>query len=306
MSGAVVSYKSQRFASPVMIIAFIVVMLGVLYLVFPKEAILEQTLSAKRADELSLSYLNNLLAEDPQNQQVRLKLTEQELQRGEWRKAQQTLKPLLQEKINNNLKWQSEWLKYEIQRSQAIVAEKGLTHAEALEQLRGNVNQLANAPLKNEALNALAQDALTLNMPKVAVSVYKRMLNSGEEFDAYWYAHAGKIALSTKDYNLSSRLYFEAFRRVEKIDAKREYYLSGLRSLQSGDKLDEAIKVSETNIGDLKNDRETLVFLTRLALAANRPQLAEKHMQAIMRLNVSDTTIKSESVNQDESAQDEE
>ena len=283
-------YKSPRFAPPTMLIAFVVIMLSILYLIFPKEAILEKTLSTKRADELSVAYLSNLLTKDPNNEQLRIKLTEQKLQQGDWAKAQQTLKPLLQEKINNNLKWQSEWLKYEIQRSKTLAEEKDLTHAEALEQLRNSVNQLAQAPLKNDALNALAQDALSLNMPKVAVSVYKRMISSGDEFDGYWYANAGRIALSTQDYRFSSNLFLEAYQRATTVKTKREYFLSALRSLQAGNKSVLAMKIAHEHLHDLENDRQTLVFLTRLALAANQPHKAQSYIEKIMQLNANRAT----------------
>ena len=257
-----VEYKAQRFSPPTTIMAFVVVMLAVLYIVFPKNILLEQTAVAQRADELSVVYLQE-----------------------EWTTAQQVLQSLLQEKINNNLSGQSQWLQYKIQHSRSVALKKHVSFRQALHQWQDDIKQLAHVPVGNDALNALAQDALTLNMPNIAVAVYQRMLNSNEVFDASWYAEAGRVALSTGNYELSAQLYWLAYAGVNKRDDKRKYYIAALSSLQAGNKVEQAIAVAQQKIGDLANDRKTLIFLTRLALAANHPDLAQQYLQKVMGLS---------------------
>ena len=66
----------------------------------------------------------------------------------------------------------------------------------------------------------------------------------------------------------------------------RAYFLSALRTLQSGNRLPEALTMAEQNIGSRADDRETLFFVTRLARAAGRPDVADRYVRRLLRLSL--------------------
>jgi hypothetical protein len=45
------------------------------------------------------------------------------------------------------------------------------------------------------------------------------------------------------------------------------------------------VKAGETHLGPLHSDRATLIFLTRLALAANQPTRAQKYVRRALKID---------------------
>ncbi len=57
--------------------------------------------------------------------------------------------------------------------------------------------------------------------------------------------------------------------------AKRAAFIRGVQTLQSGNLVREALRAGEEHLGPLAHDREALVVMTRIALAADRPDKAQ-------------------------------
>jgi hypothetical protein len=55
-----------------------------------------------------------------------------------------------------------------------------------------------------------------------------------------------------------------------------------VQALQSGNQLNEALLAADQQLGSLARDRETLRFLTRLALAAGRPDVADRYARRLI------------------------
>lgn len=69
------------------------------------------------------------------------------------------------------------------------------------------------------------------------------------------------------------------------LSTRRRLFMQGIGLLQSANLPDEALAVAESSIDGLSEDRETLLFVTRLALAANRPQVAQKYVKRALRMD---------------------
>ncbi len=62
--------------------------------------------------------------------------------------------------------------------------------------------------------------------------------------------------------------------------------LNALRTLQSGNLLADALSTAEQEIGDLADDHDTLYFVTNLARAAGRPDVADRYVRRLLRLSL--------------------
>ncbi|MFX6793989.1 hypothetical protein ABTH15_19405, partial [Acinetobacter baumannii] len=59
-----------------------------------------------------------------------------------------------------------------------------------------------------------------------------------------------------------------------------------MRTLQAGGFYQEALAAAEANLGPLANDKTVLLYLTRLAQAANRPDAAERYVKQLLQLSM--------------------
>ncbi|MDP9109738.1 MAG: tetratricopeptide repeat protein, partial [Pseudomonadota bacterium] len=86
------------------------------------------------------------------------------------------------------------------------------------------------------------------------------------------------------EYNTGANLYFRAMQNASARSAQRDYFLSGLRTLQAGGLYDELINAADAHLGKLSDDSATLLALARMAQAANRLDAAERYARLLLRL----------------------
>ncbi|BCA78835.1 hypothetical protein [Desulfuromonas sp. AOP6] len=80
-------------------------------------------------------------------------------------------------------------------------------------------------------------------------------------------------------YRRRAQSAFEQMRTAASLEQRRSLFFKAIRVLQEGNLLMEALAAADAHIGPLAGDRETLIFLSRLALAANRPDLAQVYIR---------------------------
>ncbi len=80
-------------------------------------------------------------------------------------------------------------------------------------------------------------------------------------------------------YRADAATAFAAMATAPTIAQRRVWFLRGVRTLQAGNLVQEALQEGERHLGLLANDRETLIVMTRIALAANRPDKAQRFIE---------------------------
>ena len=95
------SIKRERFASLWTVFVFVVGVLVVLALFFPKDDLLEQISFELKPSHLTFSYLNNLLAIYPDSRHLKLLLIEQQIGLGKYQAATDNLKQFRKIKTDN-------------------------------------------------------------------------------------------------------------------------------------------------------------------------------------------------------------
>jgi len=93
-----------------------------------------------------------------------------------------------------------------------------------------------------------------------------------------------KLALGQGNYLGAATFYFRAMKTAKDLDTRRTLFIKGLKTLQAGNLLDQAMISARRHRGDLVNDRATLLFLIRLSLAAGRPDLAQIYSRMALSL----------------------
>jgi hypothetical protein len=87
------------------------------------------------------------------------------------------------------------------------------------------------------------------------------------------------VALARGDYRGAAAFYFKGM-EVAQADHKRNLFLAGVRALQSGNLVQEALVAAEQHLPkELADDRMVLKYLIKLSLAANRPDRAQLYVR---------------------------
>lgn len=281
--------EDERFARLWEIIVLALLLVLVLIVFFPKKRLDRQFAEQKQYNEVAVVYMENLLKKHPKDEVLILELANQQIAKGSLIVAHKTLKPLLKSK-NKKTRDQANWLNYKILESQIYSLKPGIERQSRIFALQKEAQKLSGEELTIEQLEELASSALALGQPRLALHVYKRLLTLPEqEKNPDILAKAGRVALSVSDFEASANFYLKAKRQVKTKELQRKYFIAAMDALQAGGKLDLAIKLAQQNLTGLENDRKTLFYMNRLALSANKPQIAIQYSLKLMKQGQKET-----------------
>ncbi|QHB59459.1 tetratricopeptide repeat protein [Ralstonia solanacearum] len=119
----------------------------------------------------------------------------------------------------------------------------------------------------------------------VAAQFYRLLSKQDPAHAAQWQSRSAEIALGVGNYRESAAANFAAQAAATSLDERRRYFISGLKALQAGGLLEDAMDEAERRVGPLIDDPETLRFLTRLAMACNRADLADRYARRLLHLS---------------------
>jgi hypothetical protein len=284
--------ERQRLFSPWTVVGFgLALSLGLL-LVYPHRT-LEQRLSAAdsaagRADTpLTIEYLKVFLKAEPGDSGLRLQLVRKLMAQGDYAGARKLMNAP-QTANDPVFVRESGWIRLTLAEQEFFTASAGSPAREALlTQLQGHLRMLAQQKrLTPQQLDALGARALADGAPEAALTAFRRLQAAPALLAADSYAQAARGALGLGDYRLSAGLLFLAMDRSASRDTQRAYLVEGLRTLQAGGLLNEALAAAEGRIGPFGRDIPLLKFLARLAQAANRPDIAERYAKRFLELSL--------------------
>lgn len=261
------------------ILAFALLVLAAL-LALRASANLQQRLeSSALADPLSLAYLQAWLQAAPGDRRLRLLLARQQLREGQLNAALATLAPLRQ----GGPRVEVETLQLEIL-SQRLwqTAPRTPAFAAARTAVRAQLVRLGTLPLAPPQLEALANQAIALADLDQALVFYRRLLALQPYETVRLQADIAALLLAQGRYEDAAAAYLLAMDHALSRDEQRRLYRAGLSALQSGNRLAQALATAQARGQQLHDDPATLEFLTHLARAANRPDLAEQYVDRLL------------------------
>ncbi len=274
----------ERLLSPWAVLLLAGAVSALLVLLFPREPLRREIAGSNRMDAVGLVFARALVGAMPEQQGLRLALAKRYLAVGETEAARQAIAPLLAGG-EPGLMGDAKLLLFHITERETYAWPEGSpSRGEGVARLRAQLAELFTRSWDAPQWAELGERALELGEQQYAMAAYQRLAALPGEAAARWAAKAAEVALGQGDYRVASRLYLEAGEKAETLEQRRAAFLSGLKALQSGNLMEEALQAAERHAGPLLEDEPTLLYLVMLARAADRPALAERYVKVLLRM----------------------
>ena len=281
-------YQRLRLFSPWSIAGFgVAVGLGLL-LVYPHRTLGDRLASNElnsKPDRLTVEYLKVFLKAEPGAGALRAALVDQLVRLGSYGEARGAMRPLLNSAVAAE-RLDAQWLELSMLEQEAFAEpENSSERAARLTRMRAQLALLLRISQDSQHLLVLGRKALAAGDPVIAAQAFQRLAARPEILPSAIYAEAARAALGLGNYTTGANLYFRAMQYSQVLDARRDYYLSALRTLQAGGLYDELIRAADEHLGVLGDDTPTLMFLARMAQSANKLDAAERYAKRLLRLS---------------------
>lgn len=275
--------EHERFAGPLVIIGLVGAGLLLLVVLYPEKSLLKLLSNQEVSSPAQRRYLEALIRLRSNDSNLVMVLARSYMASKSPLQALETLDQL-REPLPEDVRRASQRMRYEALRqhlislpadSHDLISTRAL-FAKQIEQLQqdGATRQemetyLADArrlgdTVSEQRLHALPEPPVETSKMNPAVSTADSTVSA---------------AIARRDYRGAASIYFEAMRKSKTTSQRRHFFLSGVRTLQSGNLVAEALAAGETHINGLVEDRETLLFMARLALSANRPDRSQLYIR---------------------------
>ncbi|CAG4902047.1 hypothetical protein R54767_02809 [Paraburkholderia gardini] len=275
--------QRPRIASPWLVTLLAAVVLLIFYAAWPRGGVRERMMFSAAPSELSVAYLEAWLRAKPTSPEFLALLGEQYARLGRLDDALHIAQRM--DALNSEpMRRKALLLRLSVAEQQtfAIPASDPL-RAAASAKLRAQFAAVASLAWPTPDLQMLAQRAAAADAPQLAMQLYERLAAQDPARHTQWNTQASRYALFTGDYPHAAAAWFREQDAATTLDAQRRDFLAGIRALQSGNMLNEALAAADQHAGVLAEDKETLIVLLNLARAANRPDLERRYATALAR-----------------------
>jgi len=256
-----------------------------LVLAYPRERIESRLLAGANVDSLTIAYLEAWLRVDPNNTDILSELTREYLKGQRISDATRIL-DRLSHSTDASARQSAFAIRVALAQRRLYALKPGdPTRPLRMHELDALLQQALDYPWDNEQLKMLAQQARGLNDNGLAARYYTLLAKSDPQHSREWLAQLAQTQLGNQQHGAAADAWFAVQAQSTTLDEKRAAFIAGLRALQSGNDLAATMRAADQHIGDLADDPETLRFLANLALAAGRPDLAEKYVKRLMKMS---------------------
>lgn len=264
--------QRPRLITPLNLAGLVVSVGVVLVLLYPQQRLSEQIRMDHKADEVSLQYMQSLLATEPDNHELRLQLAQAYATIGQYEKALNILQPLY---ANEESQWREAALlvKLDILQKIAFAAKPGSPDqenkmAQFRQALRAGETQIFNA----KALRQLAKIAASGGEFQLAEHIVERLLHLSVTLTDL--DEAARLALANGHYLASAQYTWRARQLTPDSEQKITYLKLALSTLEAGGLGQTGLRWVQQLPAAEWHRADVLFILTKLALASNRPDLA--------------------------------
>ncbi|MEP9322424.1 hypothetical protein PPMP20_04680 [Paraburkholderia phymatum] len=273
--------KRPRIVPPWLIYTLAGVVVVTMYGVSPSGGLRQRVASVGAPNELSVAYLEAWSRVRPDNEEFLSLLGAQYLYLGRTDDAERIAARM--ETLGTDDMLRSAMmlhLSVTEQRTFAI-PEDDPRRASALEDLRARLTQASKLPWAPRDLEWLAQRCAAVGMPDLAAHLYARLSANDPDGRDKWDTQITRYALQVGDYRAAADAWFRQQATAQTRDEQRRCFVAGIRTLQSGNLLNEALTAADAHLGPLADDPATLVAMLNLARAANRPDAVDRYAKLL-------------------------
>ena len=282
--------ERERLLPPALVLTF-TAMVGVgLALMFPRETLRERLLGQGRVvDGLTVAYLEAWSRVAPNDTSFMSVLAEQYARSGRLDDAEKMLERM-QAVQGQDLTGHILRTRIEITQQRAYAAQPDSPErAERLAHMKELLREATAADAMRRwtlaDLQTLATQSRQVGDADAAKVLYSALGRRDPANADFYNKQLANIALAGGNYRDSAQALFDAQARSKNLYEQRTLFLQALQTLQSGNLLDEALVEAERRGGKLLEDAEVLRYLTKLALAANKPDVAAKYVERLLKLS---------------------
>jgi len=281
-----------RIASTWLVLLLAAVVVLTFYATYPHGGLRERMTAAAEPSDLSAAYLEAWLRVQPDNAELLTTLGTQYAQLGRGDDAER-IAQRMDEQHTDALHRAAVMLRLTVAEQQAFaIPANDPRRAVALAKLREQFAAVAGLTWDNGELEILAARAATIDAPELAVQLYTRLAVQDPHGRQRWNAEVAKYGLWVGQYRRAADAWFRQQADATTRDEQRRCFIAGIRALQSGNLLDEALKAADEHVGTLADDRDTLIVLLNLARAAQRPDLVDRYAKALVKYTNSNTNVR--------------
>ncbi|NOV24683.1 tetratricopeptide repeat protein [Cupriavidus necator] len=278
--------ERERLLPPTLVLTFTAIVGIGLALMFPRETLRERLLGQGRTiDGLTMAYLEAWWKVTPDDPAFMGVLAEQYARTGRLEEAQAMLERM-QAVQGTDLSGQVLRTRIEIAQQRAWAALPGTPEREQnLVQLRSLLDRAAGRRWPLADLQALATQARQAGADEAMRRFYTALASQDRNNAAFWNRQLADLAIAGGDYRDAANALFAQQAAATTLAERRALFLKAVQTLQSGNLLDEALAQAERHGGKLLDDPEVLRYLTRLALAANKPEQASRYVERLLKVS---------------------
>jgi hypothetical protein len=284
--------RRERFSTVTVVLGTFSAFMLLLALLFPEERLLDILGRSYGDDAATIRYIEAMLRVHPEDFSLRLRLVRSLMKVGAPRKALEVLNGF---RAGNSASDQRTVLnlRYRVLKATLQASKKEDNDwRHNINTFAETVRQLSKGNIKEWELRIYAADAREVG----DLDTWKKLVRRADALAIAATPVPGNVgtadpyalALGRGDYRAAAEVCFDAMKMAMTKSRKRELYFKGVRVLQSGNMPVEALDAGERNLGGLSDDRETLMFLTRVGLAAGKPERAQRIIRRALKMNSPD------------------
>ncbi|MBK7050191.1 MAG: hypothetical protein KBF98_05195 [Rhodoferax sp.] len=252
--------------------------LALLFLIFPRQTLVQKLYEQESLDELTQSYIQNLYRADRKNADIGILLT----------RAQQdsldikTLEDRLLASVDADDTRQRTNSRIMLARAyeKALTGNPGEPERQRLTaQLTAILEKVSVEPISASMSRFFAGAAFDLRLPHLGLVFLAQV---GDEEPIKTLEQYGKKWLGQGDYEVAAQYFLMARDQTADPDEARRLFQRGIGSLMAASRFKQAMQASDTHLGNLSGDAATLRYLVRTAQAAGEPVRAADYAHRLV------------------------
>jgi tetratricopeptide (TPR) repeat protein len=272
------------------IAAFCAAMGLALWLALPGASLADRLAQSGRSDPLSIAYLTAWLAARPDDLPLHVTLARQHLALGDWDRAIASLAAPIAHGTPA-LRRDAQWLKLDVLERAAYAAPedsprrtRGLDAVAAqLQVLSREDDEPALGQLEMADLVSRARGLGQYDLARTLLARQARLAPPAELPMQEWLAGLAATAESLGEPLMAADLQWRAFDAAGGEAQRRVHFFAAVRLMQAADRGALALEQAAARIARLSPDTGLMRFMVRLALAAGRPDLADRYAREMLR-----------------------
>jgi polysaccharide biosynthesis protein PelB len=269
----------ERFSGPFVSLGIMLAFMLLLYFLFPEKEIMESMAKSAESSAVALNYREAMLRARPADINLRMEFAEGLAESGQFPRALHVLNEC-EGSVGKESRLRYLGVRYRVLKGILFSA---AADAGERNRLAGDfsrvVRELAESGAVSREVGRMAWEAGAMGDNGTAAILLRRYaaLNAGRRQGG---DPLPPLAEGSPDhYREEARLCFVSMKKAKGLSERRALFMRGVQVLRSGNLAGEALAAGEANIDGVGPDRQVLLFMTRIALAAGKPAIAERYIK---------------------------